>query len=126
MNSIRAGFRQLSLYGLSGVLATSVHYIIMALMMSIALTPVLASTAGAIPGALVAYAANRKWTFKAEHTRKRLLKFILVAILGLVLNGVLLATIHQWLIGSIMAAQLVTTGLVFVTTYFVNLKWSFA
>ena len=117
---------QLARYGAFGALATAVHYALMAYLLAAGWFPVSASTAGAAVGALVAYAANRKWTFRAEHSSARLLRFMAVAALGLLFNAILLATIHQWLIQSIIGAQLLTTGLVFVATFLINLKWSFA
>ena len=113
-------------YGVFGALATAVHYALMAYLLGAGWFPVSASTAGAAVGALVAYAANRKWTFRAAHSSARLLRFMAVAALGLLFNAILLATIHQWLIQSIIGAQLLTTGLVFVATFLINLKWSFA
>lgn len=117
---------QLATYGAIGVLATSVHYLLMATLMNKGWFAVSASTAGAIAGAVVAYAANRKWTFEARHSSTRMLRFMAVAGLGLLLNAVLLMTIQSWLIPSIIGAQLLTTLLVFVTTFVINLKWSFS
>jgi len=113
-------------YGLFGALATAVHYSLMAGLLANGWFPVSASTAGAAAGALVAYAVNRKWTFDASHSTQRMLRFLAVAALGLLMNAILLATIHDGLIQSIMVAQILTTGLVFVATFLINLKWSFA
>lgn len=113
-------------YGVVGVLATAAHYLLMASLMNIGWLPVSASTAGALLGALVAYGVNRKWTFEASHSTRRMMRFMSVAAMGLLMNAVLLFVIHQWLIGSVIVAQLLTTGLVFVATFLVNLKWSFA
>jgi len=123
---LRKRTEQLATYGLVGGLATAAHYILMAFLLSRGLTPLAASTSGAILGAFVAYAANRKFTFQAHHTTTRMVRFLLVAALGLFLNGLFLVTIQNWLISSIIGAQLLTTGLVFLVTFFINLKWSFA
>lgn len=119
----RAG--QFARYGVVGALATAAHYLLMAILIRSGWSPVPASTAGASVGALVAYMVNRQWTFEADHSIRRLLRFMAVAALGLLLNASLLLTVHQWLIHSIIGAQLITTGLVFVATFWVNLKWSF-
>jgi len=116
---------QLASYGMIGVLATAAHYLVMATLYTQGFSPLVATSFGASLGALVAYIANRKWTFQASNTTARMIRFGLVALLGLVLNGILLVTIQHWLISSITGAQLLTTGLVFVATYFFNLKWSF-
>lgn len=116
---------QLGTYGVVGALATTVHYAIMAGLISTRWMPVAASTAGAVGGALVAYMANRVWTFKASHSTRRMLRFMAVAALGLLLNAVFLYIIHYWLTDSLIAAQLATTVLVFVATFVINLRWSF-
>ena len=117
---------QMARYGAIGALATAAHYALMAALMASGLTPLVSSSAGAVLGAFVAYAANRKFTFRATHSTARMVRFLLVAALGLLLNGFFLVTIHTWLISSIIGAQLLTTALVFVVTFFINLKWSFA
>lgn len=124
--SLKKHAGQLMRYGLAGALATAVHYALMAFLVQLGWYPVSASTAGATCGALVAYMANRSWTFEADHSHRRLIRFLAVAAFGLFLNAILLLTIQHWLIQSIIGAQLMTTGLVFVATFWVNLKWSFA
>jgi len=117
---------QLASYGVIGVLATAVHFTVMAGLLRESWMPVSASTAGAIGGALVAYAANRKWTFNARHSSARMLRFMAVAAMGVLLNAVFLTVFQVWSNGSIIAAQLATTALVFFATFVINLKWSFA
>lgn len=116
---------QMARYAVAGFLATATHYALMAILFRQGWYPVSASTAGAAAGAVVAYLVNRKWTFEASHTMARMVRFMAVAALGLLLNATLLVTIHQWLIPSIIGAQLLTTLLVFVATFFINQKWSF-
>ena len=117
--------RQMLSYGLIGMAATSAHYTVMAFAYGRGLTPVTASTAGATFGAVVAYLANRKWTFAVRHSRARMLRFLAVAAMGILFNGLLFQAFQYWLISSIIGAQLLTTLLVFVATFYLNLKWSF-
>lgn len=126
MEQIRQHTAKFLRYGVVGVLATGAHYLLMATLMNIGWLPVSASTAGAFLGAMVAYGVNRKWTFEASHSARRMMRFMSVAALGLLMNAVLLFVIHQWLIDSVIVAQLLTTGLVFVATFLINLRWSFA
>ncbi|NND44629.1 MAG: GtrA family protein [Xanthomonadales bacterium] len=123
---LRTQAAQLIRYALAGGFATAAHYALMALLLHGGWPPVSASTAGAIGGALIAYAINRRWTFRATHSTARWLRFMAVAALAVLLNAILLATIHHWLIQSIMVAQLLTTALVFVATFLINRNWSFA
>ncbi|MBT8061993.1 MAG: GtrA family protein [Gammaproteobacteria bacterium] len=118
--------RQLALYAVIGVLATAAHYAVMAMLLNAGWLPVQASTAGAFCGAVVAYIANRKWTFEMDHSIRRMMRFMAVAALGLLMNAIGLMAIYQWLIPSVIWAQLLTTALVFVATFLINLKWSFA
>lgn len=122
---VKQRVKQLLSYGLIGIAATSAHYTVMAFLYGRGLVPVAASTAGAAFGAGVAYLANRKWTFDVRHTRARMLRFGAVAVMAVVINGILLLTFQTWLIHSIISAQLLTTLLVFVATFYLNLKWSF-
>ncbi|MFT5139122.1 MAG: putative flippase GtrA [Lysobacterales bacterium] len=117
---------QLLRYAAIGVSATAVHYLIMAVLVNSGWFPVFASTVGAVAGAIVAYIANRRWTFSVNHTTSRMLRFMSVALLGLVMNAVLLMIFQIWFIESIIGAQLLTTLIVFVVTFFINLVWSFA
>ena len=117
--------RQLLSYGLIGMAATSAHYTVMAFMYGKGFAAVAASTAGAAFGVVVAYLANRKWTFEVRHTRARMLRFVAVASMGVVINGILFLAFQNWLISSIIGAQLLTTALVFLATFYLNLKWSF-
>lgn len=126
MKQLKLHAGQFLRYGVVGVVATAAHYLLMASLMNIGWLPVSASTAGAFLGALVAYGINRKWTFKTSHSTRRMMRFMSVAALGLLMNAVLLLLILQWLIDSVIGAQLLTTGLVFVATFLINQKWSFA
>lgn len=117
--------RQLLQYAGAGLLATALHYALMAQLISLGWLPVSASTAGAVAGALLAYFMNRKWTFQAGHSRRRLFRFMAVAALGLLFNAVLLSVIYRWLIPSVPIAQVVTTALVFLLTFFINRHFTF-
>ena len=117
--------RQLLSYGLIGIAATSAHYTVMAFMYGKGFAPVAASTAGAVFGAVVAYLANRKWTFEVPHSGARMLRFGAVASMAVAINGLLFLAFQNWLTSSIIGAQLLTTLLVFVATFYLNLKWSF-
>ena len=73
---------QMARYGAIGALATAAHYALMAALMASGLTPLVSSSAGAVLGAFVAYAANRKFTFRATHStdwpKKRRVKGLII------------------------------------------------
>lgn len=77
-------------YALVGGTATSTHYLILlGLVEAVHITPTLAAAMGAVSGALLAYAGNRRYTFPdcTRSHRAALLRFLLVATLGVGINA---------------------------------------
>lgn len=116
-------------YALTGGLATAAHYLVMFALVEgqLAEAPA-ASMAGALCGALVAYAGNRHCTFadpQASH-RRALPRFATVALLGAALNGaaVWLALVALGL--HYLLAQVLATLIVLVLGYRLNRTWSFS
>lgn len=116
-------------YALTGSLATAAHYLVLfALLEGQLATAPAAATAGALCGAVVAYAGNRHFTFAdspASH-RRALPGFATVALLGAALNGVVV-----WLASVVLGlhyllAQVLATLIVLVLGYRLNRTWSFS
>jgi len=115
-------------YTLIGGFATVGHYaILIALVEALRVPPSIAAASGAVCGALIAYAGNRRFTFPGNHRhRKALPRFLLVAALGAALNGGIVwagTTILAW---HYLAAQVAATLLALVITYSYNRSWTFA
>ncbi len=119
---------QLSRYGLVGAVGTAVHYALMAaLLWTLTEDAVLASTAGAVAGALVNYVLNYFYTFRSDkHHLEAIVKFWIVAAIGWGVNGAVLALGIDTLGLPIIPAQLVATGVVFFLTFGLNRIWTFA
>ena len=86
----------------------------------------LASTAGAVLGALINYTLNYHFTFASQKDhRESLSKFAVVALVGLGLNSLFMwAGVH--LLGwHYLPAQIVTTGLVMLWSFAGNRWWTF-
>lgn len=85
-----------------------------------------ASAAGALVGAWINYALNYRYTFhSSKQHREAVLKFAVVAVIGLLLN-----TLFMWLGVAILElhyllSQLLTTGLVFIWSFLANRHWTF-
>ena len=85
-----------------------------------------ASAAGAVVGAWINYSLNYRYTFRSSKKhREAVLKFTVVAFIGLLLN-----TLFMWLGVEIFSmhyllSQLVTTGLVFIWSFVANRWWTF-
>ena len=113
-------------YILVGIVATSVHYLILLTMVEKfgCYAPVSAAT-GALCGAFVAYAGNWHFTFlrSADHGHA-LPRFLLVAGWGALANGLIVWAgtsigLHYFL------AQVAATVLVLVMTFQINRRWTF-
>lgn len=85
-----------------------------------------ASAAGALLGAWINYTLNYRFTFRsAKSHRETVLKFGLIAAVGLVLN-----TLFMWIGVDVIGAhyllsQIVTTGLILVWSFAGNRFWTF-
>lgn len=117
---------QFGKYFAASVTGTLAHYGLMLLLIRRGSADVLtASTCGAITGALIIYTLNYFCTF---HSRKRhlesLSKFVLIAALGLVINGAVLKTLG-YLGWHYLPAQLLATASIFTFNFSINRVWTF-
>jgi putative flippase GtrA len=115
-------------YTLAGSAATAAHYaLLVALVEGMRMDAAPAAALGALAGALVAYAANRRFTFsrsRAGHGRA-LPRFLLVAAMTIALSAstVRLGTAAWGL--HYLLAQVLATGAGLVIGYGLNTHWTF-
>lgn len=114
-------------YTAAGAIGTAVHFSILAALVHFAgAAPVLASTAGAIAGALVNYAANHRYTFQSRRAHTVALpRFFLVATAGIALNALVLAATLALLPFHYLVAQAIATAVVLVAGFLANRRWTF-
>lgn len=110
-----------------GVMATASHYLLLIFLVEILGSSVLiSSTAGAILGAFVSYFLNYKMTFQSNLPHKDALpKFLSVAVLAIVVNGLLMQFFTEILIFPYLPAQIISTLLIIGITFGLNKIWSF-
>lgn len=115
-------------YTLAGGVATAAHYaVLLVLVEALGLPPAFAAAIGALCGAAVAYLANRRFTFtesKVGHARA-LPRFLLVAVVGAGLNGLIVWFGNSVLGWHYLFAQALATLLVLFLTYRLNRHWTF-
>jgi putative flippase GtrA len=119
---------ELGRYIAVGAAATAVHYALLVTLVELAGSASSPAAAfGAVCGALVAYAGNRRFTFSGGAPRSRSLpRFLAVAAFGAAANGVIvwsgtaIAGMHY------LAAQVVATAFVVWSGFMLNRRWSFA
>lgn len=123
MTLARQGLR----YAAVGAVATAAHYALLALLVEAAhAAPGWAAVAGAVLGAQVAFAGNRRFTFGHRGPLwPAWWRFQATAVLGAAVSGavVALGVRAGW---HYLAAQLLATGLGLLLTFAVNRRWSFA
>lgn len=120
-------FRQFVRFTGVGMVSAIGHYGLLILLVQAArIDAVPASAAGATLGAIINYALNYRFTFRSDKRhRESVLKFLIVALVGLGLN-----TLYMWigvdLLGlHYLLAQVLTTGLVLIWSFLGNRFWTF-
>ena len=110
-----------------GFMSAIGHYgLLIALVQLATVQPVSASAAGALLGAWINYSLNYRYTFHSTRRhRESVLRFGVVAAIGLVLN-----TLFMWVGVDVIGAhyllsQIVTTGLVLIWSFAGNRFWTF-
>jgi putative flippase GtrA len=114
-------------YASVGAIGTAVHYgTLISLVQGLGANAVAASTTGFILGAFVNYALNRHFTFASDRAhRVALPRFFAVALMGLAVNAVVMAATLAVLPLHYLMAQVVATGVVLVTGFLANRRWTF-
>ena len=125
--SVVALFRQFVSFTGVGFMSAIGHYgLLIALVQIVGVPAVPSSAAGALLGAAINYTLNYHFTFRStKRHREAVLKFAVVAAVGLVLN-----TLFMWvgieLIGAhYLLSQIVTTGLELIWSFAGNRFWTF-
>jgi len=114
-------------YALVGAMATAAHWLTLSLLVEAALLPAwLASGVGAVLGAQLAFAGNRRFTFNHQGAWwpawwRFMGTAALGAVLGMALVGAGVALGLHYLL-----AQAVATLVVMLLGFVVNRRWSFA
>ena len=114
-------------YAGAGIAGTALQYAVLIVLVQLAgLGAVIASTVGAIAGAIVNYSLNHQFTFESDKTHGHALpRFALVAVAGVALNAVVVAAMLAFVTSQYLVAQLAATGAVLVAGFLVNRAWTF-
>ncbi len=116
-------------YVVAGGIATAVHYaVLIALVEFSGVSAAPAAVVGTLCGAAVSYGVNRRLAFSNSRTGhvQALPRFTAIALLGAVLNGVLVWLGVQQFGWHYLLAQALATVLVVGLTFRLNRLWTFA
>jgi len=113
-------------YAVAGAAGTACQFLVLvALVRAQGTNPVLASTAGAVAGALVNYMLNHRFTFASRRGHALALpRFAAVATMGVIVNALVIALL-VFAGAHYIAAQTAATFAVLGAGYFANRAWTF-
>ena len=117
---LRSTIRRVAGYGLAGLLATSLHYVVMAILIQRGLSPVASTSIGALTGAALHYVLSSRIVFRVPQSARTARSFLAVSILGFAVNAAVVWIVHERAGVSLLWSQLAATGLVFGLTYALN------
>lgn len=123
-----APFRQIGSFIVVGLAAAVAHYgVLIGLVERARWTPVPATLCGYVAGGIVSYALNRRLTFASRRDhRDAIWRFAVVAGVGFLLTGLLMALFVDRWGAPYIPAQVVTTGFVLVWSFLAHKIWTFA
>jgi putative flippase GtrA len=128
LQSRRKWLRQFFSFAGIGLIATAIQYgVLIGAVELLRVSPVVGSTAGFAISAVTNYILNYYYTFRSTRSHmSAAARFAVIAFIGLLINGVIMAALTQWLRVPYILAQLTATAVVFVWTFLGNARWSFA
>src|SRR5262249_36161861 len=114
-------------YAAAGAAGTAVHYLVLIVLVQIAhVGAVVASTVGAVAGALVNYRLNHRYTFDSDKSHAHALpRFAAVALAGVAVNAAVLTLMLTFVTPHYLLAQLVATAVVLLAGFAANRAWTF-
>lgn len=111
----------------ASIIGTTMHYaLLLSLVHLLTLSPLWASSCGAVVGAMTIYALNYAYVFKSNREHLiALYRFALVAVVGLAINGTILSVaLADWR-WPLLPAQLMATATQFWFGFLFNRSWTF-
>lgn len=120
--------RQLSSFVGVGAAATALHYFVLVVLVEgLSAAPPRASFAGALAGAALSYALNRRHTFRSDAPHRRALwRFAAVALAAAAFNYGLMRLFVDAMGAPYLPAQVVTTGVLTLWTFLAHRVFTFS
>ena len=118
--------KQLLTFAGVGAIGTAFHYALLVCVVSgFGLDPYVGAMVGATGGALSNYWLNHRFTFCSDRAHKEALpRFLLMAGIGILLNGIIVKTLTLVEIHYLIS-QMVATLTIFVLNFLVSKLWIF-
>ena len=114
-------------FGLVGVLNTIINWILFILLNNMGVYYIISNIIAYSISTLNSYLWNSKWVFKynGNNVNQTTFKFIILNIIGLVLNTIILFLLVDIIKLPKIIALIITTWVVMILNYFINKLWVF-
>ncbi|MGE3152611.1 MAG: GtrA family protein [Nitrospiraceae bacterium] len=113
-------------YCMTGGIGTAAQYLILVVGVHMLGMPVVFSSLGSVVGAFINYFINYHYTFESRQSHlSTMYRFFGVALIGFILNTVIMGLCIHHLQAHYLLAQCLSTGTVLVWGFAVNLIWTF-
>lgn len=111
-----------------GAIGTAGHYLVLVLLVELfAVSPVSATTAAFIVGAIINYLLNYRYTFASDKPHlPAMSKFFTIAFIGMIFNGLIMDLGSRQLGLNYLLAQIAATAVVLQWNFFANKLWTFS
>ena len=118
---------QLAQYATMGAVGTAAQYcVLFGLVESGTASALTASTLGFVAGAVINYLLNYRFTFRSRKSHQEtFIRFMTVALLGLIVNSLIMGVATRLARLDYLLAQIIATGAVLATTFVTNRGWTF-
>lgn len=115
--------KQFFMFAGVGAIGTIIHFTALIFLVSFDWNRVLATTVGAILGAVTNYMLNYHFTFKSKQSHfSTSVKFFLIALVGIGINAIVFSAL---LFMHYLVAQIFTTIIVLFWNFLANRLWTF-
>lgn len=114
-------------FGLVGVLNTIINWVLFILLNNMGVYYIISNIIAYSISTLNSYLWNSKWVFKynGNNVNQTTFKFIILNIIGLVLNTIILFLLVDIIKLPKIIALIITTWVVMILNYFINKLWVF-
>ena len=125
--SVNKGIRQFAVFLCVGGFSTGIQYVTLWILVAyVSVNAILSSAIGFVLSALVNYLLNYYLTFQSNvRHRFAITNFFLVALVGLIINTIIMEILIDTVKIHYMIAQIVATVSVLFWNFYANKKWTF-
>lgn len=113
-------------YSIVGCLSTIIYFLsVFILVEFFNHTPLFASAVSFVIMTYFSFMLNKKYTFNSSFSHKKLLRFLLVSLIGFTLNFIIMFTIVNILSFHYFIGEVATTLVIPIINFILNHKWTF-